>query len=47
LKKVVLHDLYRGKSEKLPEANFSRQSRKKIANCDIGDRQRDPWLVKI
>jgi hypothetical protein len=29
--------------KKLPEADFSRQSRKKIANCDIGDRQRDPW----
>jgi hypothetical protein len=29
-------------SKKSPEADFSRQSRKKIANCDIGDRQRDP-----
>jgi hypothetical protein len=23
----------------------NRQSRKKIANCDIGDRQRDPWSL--
>jgi hypothetical protein len=28
--------------EKSPEADFSRQSRKKIVNCNIGDRQRDP-----
>jgi hypothetical protein len=28
----------------VPEADFSHQSRQKIANCDIGDRQRDPWL---
>jgi hypothetical protein len=27
------------------QADFSRQSRKKIANCDIGDRQRDPWFT--
>ena len=29
--------------KKSPEADFSRQSRKKIANCDIGDRQCGPW----
>jgi hypothetical protein len=27
--------------KKSPAADFSRQSRKKIANCDIGDRQSD------
>jgi hypothetical protein len=29
----------------MPEADFSRQSRKKFANCDISDRQRDPCTI--
>ena len=33
--------------KKSPEDDFSRQSRKKIANCDIGDRQHDPCILKF
>jgi hypothetical protein len=33
--------------KKSPEADFSCQSRKKIANCNIGDRQRDPCLPAL
>jgi hypothetical protein len=42
-KKLFLTSLlFLARSYRAPEADFSHQLRKKIANCDIGDRQRDP-----
>jgi hypothetical protein len=42
---ILLHVKEIWVPRKSPEADFSRQSRKKIAKCDIGVRQRDPWYL--
>ena len=43
---VIIYKFTQGNlgAKKSPEADFSRQLKKKIGNCDIGDQQRDLWF---